>query len=741
MTPTDDTNSTSTSQALLDPGLAVQADRRLIRANGRSERFLLVGVTAPTVAPDPSRRRPPVNLGFVLDRSGSMGSQRKLGLARQAVLEASHRLDDPDRFSVVVYDNEVEVVMSGVLASAESKRLAATRLDTVDARGSTDLHGGWLAGCEQVAAGLQPDGVNRVLLLTDGLANVGVTDHDELVSAAHDLRRRGVTTSTFGVGTDFDETLLQGIADAGGGHFYFIGDVAQMRDHITSEVGETLEVVAREVVLELTLPESVRVDSLSPFRVERRGGRALVFLGDMVSGQALSLVLRVTFDYGEIGREVGIGVRIADRDGAFERARPALDPVTLAWTYADSPGERRAAARPGRRPRRRPPVRRAGEAGGRAAQPPGPVRRRGSCARRRPQARRGVRGIGSGAARDRGRAPPRGAGVRGGDARDGAQAAVLPGQPAVPGPDARREVAPARADRAGIARRPPAAAILRGHGVASRPPLSPVLRRATAPDAEGRLNGVTPALAGWAYLGLAVHRLEAGTCVGTPADARERLLIVLEGHARVEVDDEDLGVLGSRATVFDGPPATVVLVEPGRSLIATAAAGGALVAVASAPGGDVAADGIPRTGGDPRGGSWIRPLGAARAPPAPARRRGGPAHRVRDVHARPATGRAGRRTSTTPTIRRSSRSSRSSTSTGSRGRRASPSSGSTPPDGTLDETVTARRPATSSSSPAATTRSAAAPDDDCYYLSVMAGPTRAWHVTLDPDHATEEASR
>ena len=227
--------------------------------------------------------------------------------------------------------------MSGVLASSESKRLAASRLDSIDARGSTDLHGGWLAGCEQVAAGLQPDGVNRVLLLTDGLANVGVTDHDELVSAAHDLRRRGVTTSTFGVGTDFDETLLQGIADAGGGHFYFIGDVAQMRDHITSEVGETLEVVAREVVLELTLPESVRVESLSPFRVERRGGRALVFLGDMVSGQALSLVLRVTFDYGEIGREVGIGVRVADRDGAFERARPALDPITLAWTYADSP--------------------------------------------------------------------------------------------------------------------------------------------------------------------------------------------------------------------------------------------------------------------------------------------------------------------------------------------------------------------------------------------------------------------
>ena len=103
-----------------------------------------------------------------------MGGQNKLGLARQAVLEAVHRLEDPDRFSVVVYDNEVEVVVERrrrVRREPEASRPSASK--TVDARGSTDLHGGWLAGCEQVAGGLQPDGVNRVLLLTDGLANVG----------------------------------------------------------------------------------------------------------------------------------------------------------------------------------------------------------------------------------------------------------------------------------------------------------------------------------------------------------------------------------------------------------------------------------------------------------------------------------------------------------------------------------------------------------------------------------------
>jgi len=323
----------TTSPGTRDAALRVRPDRRFIRANGRSERFLLVDIVAPTVPADPNRRRSPVNLSFVLDRSGSMGGQNKLGLAKQAVVEAIHRLESEDRFSVVTYDDQIEVAIATATALPGDRSRAAEGLRDVQARGSTNVHGGWLAGCEQVAAGLQPDGVNRVLLLTDGLANVGITDHEELTRLAAELRTRGITTSTFGVGTDFDETLLQGMADAGGGHFYFIGDVAQMRDHITSEVGETLEVVAREVVLELRVPDSITVEALSPFRVEQRAGTAKVFLGDMVSGQVISIVLRVTFDFGEIGREVGVNARIADRDGAFATSRPAPDPVTLTWQY------------------------------------------------------------------------------------------------------------------------------------------------------------------------------------------------------------------------------------------------------------------------------------------------------------------------------------------------------------------------------------------------------------------------
>lgn len=315
--------------------LTVRTDRRLIRAHARSERFLLVEVAAPTVVPDPARRRPPVNLGFVLDRSGSMGTADKLPLARRAIDEAIARLDPGDRFAVVAYDDRIDTVLEGSPASPEARRLAAERLARIDARGSTNLAGGWMCGCEQVALELREAGVNRVLLLTDGLANVGITDADELAMHAAELRARGVSTSTFGVGTDFDERLLAAMADAGGGHFYLIANGAQIRDHIASEVGETLEVTARDVVVEIDAPASVRVDLLSPFRLERRGSRTLVHLGDMVSGQLIRIVLRLTFDFGEVGREVGAMIGLADRDGAFAGAAPTQAPVSVAWAYAD----------------------------------------------------------------------------------------------------------------------------------------------------------------------------------------------------------------------------------------------------------------------------------------------------------------------------------------------------------------------------------------------------------------------
>jgi Ca-activated chloride channel family protein len=323
-----------------DTTLSVRPDRRLIRPNAHSKRFLLARVAAPRATTE--RARASVNLAIVLDRSGSM-SGPKLDVARAAVVEAINRLQPDDRFSVVVYDDIVEVVIESTNASPEARRGALDRLRTVMARGSTNLGEGWLRGCEQVAAHLADRGVNRCLLLTDGLANVGITDAAELATHAAELRARGVSTSTFGVGADFDERLLQELADAGGGHFYYIADAPQIRDAITSEVGETLEIVARDVALEVTARDDVRIEPISPYRASVGGGRTVVTLGDLASEQVVEVVLRLSFPYGTAGRETGAIVALTDRDGVFSAGAAAADPVRLTWAYADDAANERQA--------------------------------------------------------------------------------------------------------------------------------------------------------------------------------------------------------------------------------------------------------------------------------------------------------------------------------------------------------------------------------------------------------------
>ncbi len=316
--------------------LTIRADRELVRTTYHSARFVVAELVAPPAPPKgDGRERPAATLAFVLDRSGSMAG-RKIELAREAVRQAIERLGARDRFSLVVYDDQIDVVMPTTLATPEARREALERLRRIDARGSTDLGSGWLRGAEQVAENLDRDGVNRVLLLTDGLANVGMTDPDELIHHAGQLRERGIATSTFGLGNDFNEALLQGMASAGGGSFRYIERAEQIPDHLAGEVGEALEVTARDVVLEVTTPDGLRIDSLTPRPLDARGNRTMVQLGDLVADQLVRVILRIRFPMGESGREVGALFAVTDREGAF-----GADAATVTWRYADNPANDR----------------------------------------------------------------------------------------------------------------------------------------------------------------------------------------------------------------------------------------------------------------------------------------------------------------------------------------------------------------------------------------------------------------
>lgn len=306
--------------------LQLQQDRGLIRSRWHSTRFVVARVTAPEI--EITTDRQPVNLAFVIDRSGSMHG-KPIELAMKAVEEAVRRLKSGDRFSVVVFDNEVDTVVPGVFATPQAKSRAIEEIRRVGARGATYLSGGWLRGCELVATELLELGVNRTLLLTDGLANQGITTLEELEHHAAQLRARGVSTSTFGMGDRFDEDLLQHMAQAGGGQFYDIASPEQISDHIESEVGETLEVVARNVSLDVRFPTGVRFESLGAFHGRTGKDRAMIDLGDLVSGQEVVVPLRLSCPTGEEGSSLTAMVSVTDRDGVFEDASQRV-----AWRFA-----------------------------------------------------------------------------------------------------------------------------------------------------------------------------------------------------------------------------------------------------------------------------------------------------------------------------------------------------------------------------------------------------------------------
>ena len=305
---------------------SIRIDRHLIRAAGGSIRHALVSIVAPQAPPKAGRE--PLHVSLVLDRSGSMGGQ-KIVLAREAVRQALQALHPADRFSLVVYDEEITTVVESVKATAEARRNAMAKLARIDARGSTDLHGGWRAGCDQLVAHLGADQVGRCLLLTDGQANVGIADPAELAAVASAARKdRRIATSTFGVGEDFDERLLRGMADASGGRFYYIERPEQIPDLLTSELGELLQVVARDVRLWLRLPKGVEAVPLNALKAATVGGDLGICLGDLVSGQQLDVVVALKFPKGHAGDTVAVEFGLAEWEGALVAPRQAIG-----WSY------------------------------------------------------------------------------------------------------------------------------------------------------------------------------------------------------------------------------------------------------------------------------------------------------------------------------------------------------------------------------------------------------------------------
>lgn len=178
----------------------------------------LIRLVSTTESPAQSAARPPLDLAIVIDRSGSM-SGGSLAAALGSAKNLIRGLQSTDRVAVVVFNQHVQVVQA--LAQLADRESLIQRLEGIRADGNTALFAGWEEGAKQLAPFTAAQRTSRVILLTDGQANQGLTDEDEIAAKVRELAKAGVTTSTVGLGTGFNETLLAKISDAGEGQAHF----------------------------------------------------------------------------------------------------------------------------------------------------------------------------------------------------------------------------------------------------------------------------------------------------------------------------------------------------------------------------------------------------------------------------------------------------------------------------------------------------------------------------------------
>ena len=236
--------------------LRVTPEREFVYRRGPREIILELELKAKR--PDQSHHTP-VNVSVVLDRSGSMEGP-KIEKARQAACAALDQLDADDIFSLVIFDQEVELLLAPErVGSREHRDDLKARINRIQPRGSTALYAGVKMGAQQVRRFLDKERVNRVILVSDGLANVGPSRTSDLAELGHSLGGEGLSVTTIGLGEDFNEDLMTGLAEASHAHYYYVKDAEKLPSILTDELGAASARVAGNVRIRITVPAGVRL--------------------------------------------------------------------------------------------------------------------------------------------------------------------------------------------------------------------------------------------------------------------------------------------------------------------------------------------------------------------------------------------------------------------------------------------------------------------------------------------------
>ena len=277
-----------------------------------------------------STTRMPFNIAIALDVSSSMRGD-KIRHAKQAAQRIMARLEAQDSCAVVVFSSESQVLFPSTAMTPHAREAAIAEIDKTIAEGNTALYAGWHAAVtavEQSAIGAQA--IQRVFLLTDGEANIGPADPEEVARAVAAVQQRGISTTTFGLGEGYNERLLGLMASAGEGNTYFIEDADDIDAYFGQELDQLFTTTLRNTVVSVTIPADITYEVVGDRNHSRAGDVLTIPLGALLSGEARTFLLylnthRAPIAHGEYS--IPIVVNALDEDSVAFTASYTL-PIT-----------------------------------------------------------------------------------------------------------------------------------------------------------------------------------------------------------------------------------------------------------------------------------------------------------------------------------------------------------------------------------------------------------------------------
>ena len=275
--------------------------------------YLLLSVATPDAG---TAHRRPMNLSIVLDRSGSMADEGKMENAKKSLYSLIDQLNEEDIVSIVIFDDVINVLCES--RRAGNKNELKRMVSGIYPRGSTNLGGGMVEGFRQAECNARKDYVNRVILISDGLANQGIIDPHELAQIARRHRAKSISLTTIGVGLDYNENLMVNLSENGGGNYYFVEKSTNLASIVRKEYNLLSSVIAQNASIELTLGPGVRVNDVIGCEHRTENGRYIIPVGDMYSNDRREFTVELAIPEGTGTFTVASGVLRYESDGKSE---------------------------------------------------------------------------------------------------------------------------------------------------------------------------------------------------------------------------------------------------------------------------------------------------------------------------------------------------------------------------------------------------------------------------------------